>query len=295
MTVDIIDGKWIAEDVRREVKQDIERLRSQADINPGLAVVLVGDDPASAAYVAAKEKAAKELDMTTASFHLPADSHEGEVIKLVGELNQNPRFHGLLVQLPLPDHIDEMNVITAIDTLKDVDGLHPSNMGLLLLGIPRFVPCTPAGIQRMLVASCHSPAGKHVVICGRSRIVGRSLAALLVQKSPDANATVTLCHTGSRDLGEITRQADILVVAMDTVNGIGPEMVKEDAVVIDVGIHRVADSTRPKGYRLVGDVDFDSVKEKAKAITPVPGGVGPMTVAMLLLNTVKAARMTISR
>ena len=289
MTAEIIDGRKIAEELRKQVWEEVARLYSEGGDIPGLGVVLVGEDPASAIYVAAKEKAAKESGIRTASYHLPGDSNEVEVVHLVEELNRSLEFHGLLVQLPLPPQIDAMKVIGAIDPLKDVDGLHPTNMGLLLMGEPRFVPCTPAGIQHMLLAAGHPPDGKHMVIVGRSSIVGRPLAALMLQKKPGANATVTICHTGTGDLAALTRQADILVAAVDTLQALKGEMVKEGAVVVDVGIHRVEDPTRKRGYRLVGDVDFDSVKEKAKAISPVPGGVGPMTVAMLLVNTLKAA------
>ena len=292
MTAEIIDGKKIAEAVREAVRRETTELVRSSGITPGLAVVLVGDDPASASYVSAKEKAAQEAGIDTATFNLPADTGEEELLHLIDELNISSRFHGILVQLPVPRQIDTMKVIEAIDPLKDVDGLHPTNVGLLLSGVPRFVPCTPAGVHHMLLAAGHTPDGKHVVICGRSTVVGRPLAAALLQKEVGANATVTVCHTGTKNLPEVTRLGDILVAATGSPRSITADMVKEGAVVIDVGIHRLKDPTRKRGYRLVGDVDFEGVREIAEAITPVPGGVGPLTVAMLLVNTLKAARFS---
>ena len=292
MTAEIIDGKKIAGTVREAVRKETAELVRSSDITPGLAVVLVGDDPASSSYVSAKEKAAREAGIDTATFNLPADTGEGEFLHLISELNISSRFHGILVQLPVPRQIDTMKVIEAIDPLKDVDGLHPTNVGLLLSGAPRFVPCTPAAVRHMLLVAGHPPDGKHVVICGRSTIVGRPLAAALLQKEVGANATVTVCHTGTSNLPEVTRLGDILVVATGSPRSITADMVKEGAVVIDVGIHRMKDPTRKRGHRLVGDVDFESVKDVAKAITPVPGGVGPLTVAMLLVNTLKAAKLS---
>ena len=292
MVAEIIDGRKIAEEIRREVREAVGQLVSRAGITPGLAVVLVGDDPASATYVAAKEKAAKECGMYSKTFELPSSTEEKELLDFIEELNQTPEFHGILVQLPLPAEVNVLKVMNAIDPSKDIEGLNPSDAGWLLAGEPRFVPCTPAGIHRMLLATGHHPDGQHVVVVGGSLIVGRPLAALLLQEKPWANATVTICHIGTRDLPRFTRQADILVVATGNPRGITGEMVKEGVVVIDAGIHRIEDSTRQKGYRLVGDVDFESVKKRAKAISPVPGGVGPMTVAMLLVNTLKAARLS---
>lgn len=293
MTAEIIDGRRIAEEIRREVKEEVKRLRDQMGITPRLGVVLVGCDGVSEVYVSAKEKAARESGIETKTVRLPDDCNQEELLRQLKDLNASPDYHGVLVQLPLPPHIDTMAVVDAISPEKDVDGLHPTNMGLLLMGTPRFVPCTQAGIQAMLVAAGFWPGGQHVVICGRSRIVGRPLAALMLQKDPEADATVTVCHTGTRDLASITHQADILVAAIDKPRGITADMVKDGAVIIDVGVHRVEDTSAKKGYRLVGDVDFDGVVEKAKAISPVPGGVGPMTVSMLLVNTLKAARLAV--
>jgi len=285
----IIDGKAIAAEIREDLKREVEALR-QHGITPGLAVVLVGDNPASVTYVRMKEKACDELGI--ASFHhdLPAEVSQGELLSLIGQLADDDRVHGILVQLPLPGHISAEAVIEAIPPEKDVDGFHPTNLGKLLQGAETFVPCTPAGIQELLLRSGHSPEGKHVVIVGRSNIVGKPLAALLMQKKPGANATVTVCHSGTAELPEQTRSADILVAAMGVPRFIKREMVRPGAVVIDVGVNRVDDPSAKRGYRLVGDVDFDEVSEVAAAITPVPGGVGPMTIAMLMRNTVLAAR-----
>ena len=230
--------------------------------------------------------------MFSETFTLPEETPQDELIALVRQLNGDSRFHGILVQLPLPAHIEEREVILAIDPDKDVDGMHPINSGRLMEGNPRFLPATPAGVQQMLVRSGNDPAGKHVVIAGRSNIVGKPLAALLLQKAPGANATVTVCHTGTRDLAAFTRQADIVVAAIGRPRALTADMVADGAVVIDVGINRVDDATRKSGYRLVGDVDYNAVAEKASAITPVPGGVGPMTIAMLLTNTLRAARLS---
>ena len=253
--------------------------------------MLVGSDPASAVYVRNKRRACDEAGMFSETFELPEETSQEELIGLVRQLNADSRFHGILVQLPLPAHIEEREVILAIDPDKDVDGMHPVNGGRLMEGNPRFLPATPAGVQQMLVRTGNDPAGKHVVIVGRSNIVGKPLAALLVQKAPGANATVTVCHTGTRDLPALTRQADIVVAAIGRPQALTANMVADGAVVIDVGINRVDDATRKAGYRLVGDVDYDAVAEKASAITPVPGGVGPMTIAMLLTNTLRAARL----
>ena len=291
MSAAIINGRRIAETVRLRVKYAVDVLKSQTGVVPGLAVVLVSDDPASSRYVAAKEKAARESGIYSHTFKLPGSITEDQLLEKIEQLNNDDRFHGILVQFPVPPGIDMLNVINAIDPLKDIEGLHPLDVGWLLAGEPRFVPCTPAGIHRMLVSVGHHPEGKHVVVVGGSLIVGRPLAALLLQEKPWANATVTICHLGTRDVPSITRMADILVVATGNPQGITGDMVSKGVVVVDVGIHTVPDPTKKSGYKLVGDVDFDSVKEKAQAITPVPGGVGVMTVAMLMVNTLKAARL----
>ena len=288
MTARIISGLEISADIRSELKKRVASLQS-AGKTPYLGVVLVGDDPGSLSYVKAKEKGAIEIGMTENTIRLPADVPEAKVIEIVEELNRNPQVDGILVQTPLPGHIDTEKVLYYISPEKDVDGFHPVNLGKLLRGQPCFLPCTPHGIQQMLVRCGYDPAGKHVVICGRSNLVGKPLAAILLQKAKGANATVTVVHTGTSHTANFTRQADILVAAMGSPRFITVEMVKEGAVVIDVGVNRVEDKSREKGYRLVGDVDFDAVKEKAEAITPVPGGVGPMTVTMLLQNTIESA------
>jgi methylenetetrahydrofolate dehydrogenase (NADP+)/methenyltetrahydrofolate cyclohydrolase len=288
VTAKIIDGRAIAQQVRNELRGRVEALKSRG-VNPGLAFVLVGDNPASISYVHSKNQACEEVGLDSRTFHLLEDATQDEVLALIHQLNGDPAWHGILVQLPLPKHISENEVINAIALEKDVDGIHPASMGRLLRGEPTFKPCTPAGVQRLLLDSGYDPAGKHVVICGRSNIVGKPLAAILMQKAPGANATVTICHTRTQNLAEMTRRADILVAAMGSPRAITADMVREGAVVIDVGNNTVEDASRKSGYRLVGDVDFDAVAEKAAAITPVPGGVGPMTVAMVVHNTVVAA------
>jgi len=288
MTARIIDGRAISREIRDELKARVEALK-QRGVTPGLAFVLVGDSPASISYVASKNQGAAEVGINSQTFQLPADTPQDQVIDLVRRLNGDATWHGILVQLPLPKQISEDAVIDAISPEKDVDGIHPANIGRLLRGEPTFKPATPAGIQQLLLRSGADPAGKHVVICGRSNIVGKPLAAILMQKAPGANATVTVCHTRTRDLPSLTQQADILVAAMGAARAITADMVSEGTVVIDVGNNRVEDATRQSGYRLVGDVDYEAVAEKAVAITPVPGGVGPMTVTMLLYNTVMAA------
>ena len=289
MTARILNGTEIARQLRREVAQSVQDLKERHGVASGLAAILVGDDPASATYVRNKERACQEAGIFTETFHLPEKASHEEVCSLVERLNHDSRFHGILVQLPLPTQIDPQAVIATLSTDKDVDSLHPANIGLLAQGRPRFVPCTPAGIQQLLLRSGVSPEGKHVVVCGRSDIVGKPVALLLMQKHPGANATVTVCHTGTPDLASVTHQADILIVAMGRPAAITADMVKAGAVVVDVGINRVEDASRERGYRLVGDVDFEGVSQVAEAITPVPGGVGPMTVAMLVHNTLKAA------
>ncbi len=288
MTATIIDGRAVSREIREELRQRVEALK-QKGIAPGLAFVLVGDNPASMSYVASKNQGAAEVGINSHTFQLPADTPQDALIEVVQSLNCDPAWNGILVQLPLPPAISEDAVINAIDPAKDVDGIHPANIGRLLRGEPTFKPATPAGVQQLLLRSGNDPAGKHVVICGRSNIVGKPLAAILMQKAPGANATVTVCHTRTRDLAAMTLQADILVAAMGVARAITGDMVREGTVVIDVGNNRIEDASRKSGFRLVGDVDYDTVVGKAAAITPVPGGVGPMTVTMLLYNTVLAA------
>jgi len=289
----ILDGTALAQEIRAEVAGGVQEMWRKHRVTPGLAAVLVGDDPASGIYVRNKRRACDEVGMFSETFLMPADASQADVLTQVDQLNRDCRFHGILVQLPLPSQVDEQAVIEAVDPDKDVDGIHPFNMGKLAQGRPDFIPGTPAGIQQILLRNGYDPAGRHVVICGRSNIVGRPLAILLMQRQEGANATVTVCHTRTKDLAQFTRQADILVAAMGQPRAITADMVKEGAVVIDVGINRVDDPSRRRGYRLVGDVDFEGVSEKAEAITPVPGGVGPMTIAMLLVNTLTAARIRI--
>ena len=285
----IIDGKAIAEQVRAEVARRVAALKQERGVTPGLAFVLVGDNPASVSYVRGKGQAAEELGIFFQTIHLPAETPQPELLELIARLNADQRIHAIIVQLPLPSHLDEGLITSAIDPQKDADVIHPINVGRLFKGEPYLLPCTPAGVVELLVRSGHPPDGKHVVICGRSNLVGRPLAAILLQKRKGANATVTICHTGTRDLPHFTRQADILVAAMGAPRVITADMVRPGAVVIDVGVNRVDDPSRKSGYRLVGDVDFEPVAKVAAAITPVPGGVGPMTIAMLLSNTVTAA------
>jgi methylenetetrahydrofolate dehydrogenase (NADP+)/methenyltetrahydrofolate cyclohydrolase len=289
----ILDGTALAKEVRGEVAAGVVEMGENHQVTPGLAAVLVGDDPASAVYVRNKRRACDEVGMFIETFALPASTSQNELLELVDRLNQDSRFHGILVQLPLPDQIDQYTMIEALDPRKDVDGIHPFNAGQLLQGRAAFVPGTPAGIQQLLLRNGYDPAGRDVVVCGRSEIVGKPLAALLMQRQSGANATVTVCHTRTTDLAAHTRRADILVAAIGQPKAITADMVKNGAVVIDVGINRVEDTTRRRGYRLVGDVDFEAVSEKAEAITPVPGGVGPMTIASLLVNTLAAARISI--
>ena len=294
MTADLIDGVRIAADVRREVSEGVAGLKSRHGVTPGLVAVLVGDDPASAVYVRNKERAAVEAGMRSEVRRLPTDITREQLLDELALLNADDSVHGYITQLPLPSHIDEDEVMEAISPSKDVDGLNPFNIGRLVAGRPVFVPATPAGIQEMLVRSGHDPEGRHVVVCGRSNIVGRPVANLLIQRSAGANATVTVCHTRTRDLPEITRRADILIAAIGQPRYVTADMVSEGVVVIDVGINRIDAPERKRGYRLVGDVDFEPVAEKAAAITPVPGGVGPMTIAMLLRSTLEAARTAVS-
>ena len=292
MSANIIKGSEIAEQIRAELRTDIAALKEKG-ITPGLAVVLVGEDPASQSYVRMKGKACEDLGLFSQTIVKPADTSEEELLALIDSLNADPRIHGILVQLPLPKHIDENKVILRIEPDKDVDGFHPVNVGKMLIGEPCFLPCTPHGIQEMLMRSGNDPEGKHVVVVGRSNIVGKPVAAILVQKKKGANATVTIAHSRTKDLASITRAGDILVAAMGSPEFIKADMVKEGAVVIDVGSNRIEDPSAKKGYRWAGDVDFENVKEKASAITPVPGGVGPMTIVMLMKNTVLSASRTL--
>ena len=293
MTATIISGTQIARQVRTEVANDVQSLKDERGVAPGLAAVLIGDNPASTVYVRSKRKACEEAGIYSETFNLGQDTSQDEALELIQRLNGDDRFHGILLQLPLPPQIDEAAAIGSIDIAKDVDGLHPYSMGLLAQGNPLFVPATPLGVQQLLLREGYDPAGKHVVVCGRSTLVGKPLAMLLANKRDGANATVTVCHTGTPDIGHFTRQADILVAAIGRARVITADMVKPGAVVIDVGINRVDDAARERGYRLDGDVDFEPVTEVAEAISPVPGGVGPMTVAMLLMNTVTAARTAV--
>ncbi len=290
MTAKIISGNQVAAEIREELKGRVANLKKKG-VTPALAVVLVGEDPASVSYVTAKAKGAEEIGMHEETIRLPTTTAEDEVLKTVDKLNKDPKYHGILVQLPLPKHINTDKVINYISAEKDVDGFHPMNVGKLLRGEPCPLPCTPHGVQELLTRSGNDPSGKHVVICGRSNIVGKPLAGILIQKAKGANATVTICHTGTKDMAYFTKQADIVVAAMGRPNAITADMIRDGAVVIDVGVNRVEDKTKEKGFRLAGDVDFEKVKEKASAITPVPGGVGPMTVTMLLQNTVEAAEI----
>lgn len=294
MTAKIIDGKAIAAQIREEAKNEVEALKDRG-VTPCLAAVLVGDVAASKVYVKNKRQACEKVGITSVLRTLAADVSEPELLKLIDELNNDPAVHGILVQLPLPKHIDETKVIEAIDPSKDVDGFHPFNVGRLVIGLDTFRSCTPAGVQQLLLRSGIEVAGKHVVIIGRSNIVGKPMANIVVQKEKGANATVTICHSRTKNLNEICRQADILISALGKPEFVKPDMVKPGAVVIDVGINRIDDPSSNKGYKLVGDVDFEPVSKVASAITPVPGGVGPMTVAMLMVNTVKAARMALDR
>jgi methylenetetrahydrofolate dehydrogenase (NADP+)/methenyltetrahydrofolate cyclohydrolase len=283
----LIDGKGISLQVKEEVKVETEKLIARG-IKPGLVVVLVGEDPASAVYVRNKGKACEKAGILSETIKLPEDTSEEELLNLIKKLNEDSLYHGILVQLPLPDHINESKVIELINPLKDVDCFHPANVGKLVSGKPYVLPCTPAGILKLLQASNISTEGKHVVIIGRSNIVGKPLANLLVQKSPQANSTVTVVHSRTENIAHHTKQADILIAAMGRANFVQEDMIKEDVVIIDVGINRVS-ADNEKGYILAGDVDFESVIGKVSKITPVPGGVGPMTIAMLLKNTLTAA------
>ncbi|MBI3260628.1 MAG: bifunctional 5,10-methylene-tetrahydrofolate dehydrogenase/5,10-methylene-tetrahydrofolate cyclohydrolase [Ignavibacteriae bacterium] len=285
----IIDGKSIAEQIRLEVKSNTEVLISERGIKPGLAVLLVGENAASQVYVRSKEKACLEAGFHSIVLRMPDTVSENEVLNIISTWNNDNAIHGILVQLPLPKHINEMKALLAISPQKDVDGFHPENVGRLVIGLPGFVPCTPAGIVELFKRSKIDLAGKHVVVIGRSNIVGKPIANLLYQKKPYANAVVTICHTGTGDIRKFTKQADVLIAAIGVAHRIGADDVKDGVVVIDVGMNRIADLSTKSGTRLVGDVDYDSVMPKASAITPVPKGVGPMTIAMLLENTYRSA------
>ena len=288
MTPTLIDGKEVAAHVREGLKAEIAELTA-AGHTPGLAVVLVGNDPASQVYVGSKVKACQELGLYSQKWELPAETTQEELVELIHKLNADDRIHGILVQSPPPPHINEEAVILNIDPRKDVDGFHPANVAKLVLEEEEgFVPCTPLGCMELLKAYGIETAGRHAVVVGRSMIVGKPMANLLVSKK--ANATVTIAHSRTKDLAALCRTADIVVAAVGRPCMIGADHIKEGAVVLDVGINRIADATRPRGYRIVGDVDFEAVKDRCSAITPVPGGVGPMTIAMLMANTVKACR-----
>lgn len=286
MSAKIIDGKEIAAQVRKEVAEKVSELKKKG-ITPCLAVILVGENPASVSYVTGKQKALAEVGMADRSMHLPESTTEDELLKIINELNNDKSVHGILVQLPLPKHINEEKVLLAISPEKDVDGFHPVNVGNLVIGKKSFLPCTPHGIIVLLQKMNIETSGKHAVVIGRSNIVGKPVALLLARK--ETNCTVTICHTGTKNIAEITRQADIIIAAAGKPHTLTKDMIKPGAVVIDVGVNRIPDATKKSGFRLIGDCDFEDLKETASYITPVPGGVGPMTIAMLMQNTLEAA------
>jgi len=290
MVATIINGDEIAKTIRKEIKVEVDMLKAKG-IDPGLVVIIVGEDPASQVYVRKKGEACNEMGICSETAMLPASTTEEELLELVDKYNKDPKFDGVLVQVPLPKHISEERVLLRIDPSKDVDGFHPMNVGKMLVGADCYLPCTPHGCQELLMRSGNDPAGKHVVVLGRSNIVGKPVACMLIQKAKGADATVTVCHSRTKNIAEITRQADILIAAIGQPKFVKADMVKDGVVVIDVGVNRIADATKKSGTRLVGDVDFDEVSMKAKAITPVPGGVGPMTITMLMKNTVQAAKV----
>ena len=299
MTAKIISGNEVAKEIRAELKERVTKLKERG-VTPGLVMIRVGEDPGSVSYVSGKEKAAEEIGVWSQTIVFPESASEKELLSKVEEMNKAEHVDGILVQLPLPKHINADKVLNAIDPAKDVDGFHPVNVGKMLIGNPYFMPCTPHGVVELLIRSGNPPEGKHVVICGRSNIVGKPLMAMLVQKNKRANATVTVVHTGTKNMAKITKQADILIAAMGSAEVIKPDMVKKGAVVIDVGVNQVGwkpskmdPSKQVRDIR--GDVEFETVKEKASAITPVPGGVGPMTVTMLMVNTVVAAERRAER
>ena len=287
----LIDGKKIAADIRNEIKEKISLLKAEGKNIPGLAAIIVGEDPASQIYVASKGKACEEIGMRTKTEKLSADVTEESLLNLIKSYNQNKDYNGILVQLPLPKHIDEDRVIETISPKKDVDGFHPVSVGNLVIGKDTFASCTPAGIQELLMRYKIETKGKHVVVVGRSNIVGKPIANIMLQKAEGANSVVTIVHSAAKDISYFTKQADILIAAIGKAEMIKADMVKDGVVVIDVGINRIDDPTKTKGYRIVGDVDFENVSKKASYITPVPGGVGPMTIAMLLSNTFKAYKL----
>ncbi|MDY6967334.1 MAG: bifunctional methylenetetrahydrofolate dehydrogenase/methenyltetrahydrofolate cyclohydrolase FolD [Spirochaetota bacterium] len=289
MAAKIISGKEIAAQIREELKVEVEKMKKEKNVQPGLVTILVGQNPASISYVTAKGRTAKELGFYSIQDDQPEDLSEEDLLKLIDKYNKDPKIHGILVQLPLPKHINENKVLYAIDPDKDVDGFHPVNVGRLMIGEAKFYPCTPYGVQQMLIRTGVKIEGAEVVVVGRSNIVGKPISMMLVQKQEGANATVTMCHTRTKDMKAHTLRADILIVAAGKPDAVTADMVKDGAVVIDVGVNRVGMTPEGKA-KLKGDVDFDAIKEKASAITPVPGGVGPMTITMLMLNTVRAAQ-----
>jgi methylenetetrahydrofolate dehydrogenase (NADP+)/methenyltetrahydrofolate cyclohydrolase len=290
MAAELIKGAEVAKQIREELKQEIAELKEKHNMVPGLVTVLVGADPASQVYVGQKEKTSKELGIYSERYDIPGDTTQEDLLKLIDKLNKDPKINGILVQLPLPKHLNEEEILYAIDPKKDVDGFHPVNVGKLMIGEPDYLPCTPAGIQQLLIRSGTQIEGAEVVVVGRSNIVGKPIANMLLQKAPGANATVTVCHTRTKDTAFHTKRADILIVAAGKPKAVTGDMVKEGVVVIDVGVNQVG--TTAEGKRILeGDVDFESVSAKAKAITPVPGGVGPMTITMLMMNTVRAAKV----
>ena len=290
MQATLLDGKKLAADMRADIAAQVAELKASHGVTPGLGVILIGADPASISYVTAKEKACEETGIFSQSIRVPAETTQEEALAFVRQMNADPRIHGILVQLPLPKHISEEAVINAIAPEKDVDGFTPVNVGRMMIGQRCFLPCTPHGIIQMLISAGVEVSGKHAVVVGRSNIVGKPVAHLLMRKAKGGNATVTVCHTGTKDIASFTRQADILVVAAGRPNTVTGDMIKPGAVVIDVGVNRIPDATKKSGFRLVGDVDFDSAAQVASLITPVPGGVGPMTITMLLYNTLESAR-----
>jgi len=289
MTAQIIDGKQVAAEMRAELKDEVSKLKEQG-IVPGLGVILVGEDPASQSYVTAKERACENLGIYSDDNRLAADTSQEDLMALVEKMNNDPKINGILVQLPLPKGLNEAEVLLAIDPSKDVDGFHPMNVGKMVVGEKTFLPCTPHGVIQLLIRSGVKLEGAEVTIVGRSNIVGKPLANMLIQKNATGNATVTVCHTRTKNLAEHTKRADIVIAAAGRPNTVTADMVKDGVVVIDVGVNRVEDATKKRGYRLVGDADFEAIKEKASFITPVPGGVGPMTITMLLYNTVESAK-----
>jgi len=289
MTAKLINGNEIAQQIREELKQETTNLKAKYNVVPGLVTILVGENPASVSYVTGKQKTSKELGFYSIQDNQPETITEEQLLKLVDKYNKDPKIHGILVQLPLPKHINETKILYAIDPKKDVDGFHPVNVGKLMIGEADYLPCTPAGIQQLLIRSGVKIDGAEVVVVGRSNIVGKPITNILLQKQKGANATVTICHTGTKDMAFHTKRADILIVAAGKPKAVTADMVKDGAVVIDVGVNRIGMTPEGKA-KLCGDVDFDAVKEKASMITPVPGGVGPMTITMLMMNTVKAAK-----